>query len=414
MWMMLVALGCGVLNGNEDHEDRQSLPPSEMAQRLNAVENPIQQLAMLSEYLAPDPQRSEALCPQLTAGPLRRRCVEVQVRPHLWTPRSVSTPHQRPARGPGSERSTPEQLPRPYQDVAAAPCSDCDTFFETIDRAAEAAHAGDGPQAVGLCRSIDETRWRRECMFKAAEVRMNTDVQESYTDAVSLCAESEAFLADCLVHLHTLRPTPHPLTTQPRRWTKLQGVVESVRMLWAQWDPAFGEVAEGQIWAGNLLVAVMETREMAGNPLDFLPPQAAPHLRSAIAFRLAYTGELSGIGLADAQARMDDILATRSRRRLRDPMPPILRNLTPIWTEDASNEQYIRTIPYLRNDRRAVSDDPDTDNALAILEGAARATPVAHRILQDGLEHPHPLIAQTAARLHHHLGGDRMDGSPNL
>ena len=378
--------------------------PEEWAEKLNAAESPVEQLVMLEGLLEEHAGISTRLCPRLNDPATRVRCESVQSRPHLFL-------RPRPSAEGGEDASAarrqlrlprPASCPHPLAAIPATPCPGCLTSFDVIEAARVTAQTGGAAAAAGLCHSIDSPRWRQECMFLSAEDHLSRRPlsAEAYADAVGLCAEAGDFLADCLLHLHAQTDVLplNPAAPQIDDWLPLIAFAEPVRAHWVSWDPAYADRAVAQIWSTWLMKVFFRPIPPAAGALRFLPEAAHPHLRAALALRLAREGALRGLSLDDALARLDAALTAQhsADAHARAGVAPWRLASTWITPEDAQRHP---TLPHLQTGQRLHSPDPAIDRVIVLLEAAARADEPERGLLREARAHADPLVRMTAEGL---------------
>ncbi|MEL6346248.1 MAG: hypothetical protein AAFV53_24265 [Myxococcota bacterium] len=362
--------------------------PSVLAQRVNAIDDPIARMAMLDTMLSEDPAVAVEMCRHLNGHDERSQCFQVAHRPHLWVDRYMR---------PLASRPRPDAHTPSFSQVQPEPCPDCRTPFAVIRAAGDHAKRGDARMAAGICKGLSDTRWSDECMFHAAEQCVHDLRSPGYADAVGLCTASASFSSACLMHIHTFPQMQSPLTTEKSDWEPVIQYAETIRAFWSERDPGFGDLAEGQLWSVTLVNAYFQSRDISGEPLDFLPASAVPHVHSAVALRLATDGMFEGMDLATASASLDTALERRvgTTRRQRPKMIPL--DPASIW--DTSSDK-VGMIPYLNTGLRQHHSEPTTDRLLALLEAVARRPRLDRAWIPQARAHPSEAVQQTAQQLH--------------
>ena len=386
MWTFLLAvlLACSDDPSPEPAPPLATLSADEAARLVQATDDPIERILLAERIIEAQPQRAADLCPHLPAGDAQRRCQAVAARPHLWTETTQPLPDPRPA--------------PPSAEVAALPSPECpDSRLDCVQaRADEAALAGRLNEAVGRCRGLGEARWQQECAFRAAERLADRRGPEGYADSATLCAAAGSFEADCFSHLFGALTRTGPPAATPG-WGVPRRNAAVLRAYWQERDPAFLRAALDRYWSDVLARAYGTTGQVTGDPLDAIPPQAAAHARSYAALRLMQLTPDTAEDLAGWVAALGAAL----ERRAISPTPPSPRpsiQVAPdLWgVADAPDRP---SIIYLSTSRRAVSEDPQVDAVLAVLEAAARQSPPRRPLLQEGQDHPAEVVRWTADRL---------------
>jgi len=162
--------------------------------------------------------------------------------------------------------------------------------------------------------------------------------------------------------------------------------------------------------------------EVVGNPIDFLPAQAQPHIHSAAALSLVFRNSKSPAHLDGWLQQLQDGLSRRvtpgpgqkRRHRSKQDNIPLYPDL---WPKDAPGEEAIPSVVYLTTSRRPISADPHTDQMLALLEALARLREDEPHFLEEALQHEAPLVRQSAERLLRNrvlLRSRHEDGPPEV
>ncbi|MBN1336568.1 MAG: hypothetical protein JXB39_11475 [Deltaproteobacteria bacterium] len=405
--------------------------PAATAARVAAIEDPVVRLAAVTTLAEAHPGETRALCRALPEGEARRRCDDVNGRLHL-APRPAdaarsgsATPASDPlaVRGPSMTLLLPSRplgsVPLPWARVASVDVDCPHPLLSNVcgaEAAEEAARLGAWARAIGACRGLEPGPWRDECAFQAAEAALETHGSAAGGEAALLCLESGAFSPSCLAHAAMAlggRAAPAADDASRGAWNAVLEGERAMSERLVPIDPILARRVSERLWSEATLASYQRAVHLVGNPLDVLPPVAAPHVRAALAWRLWAMEGRRARTLADWQARIDRALGDRSdqTRPVSEPVPR-LRVIT-LWEVFLPGEAQMPTVLYLGQARRAVAEDPSTDALLCLLEAAARlslptspaaagatGSPDAGLLLfAEALDHPVPVVRWTAGRL---------------
>ena len=378
----------------------------------------LEQEAAVSKLLDAHPAEVEVLCNTYGSESTLGRCKRVKERSHLFS----RLPPPRPTvgrlgGGPANSRLYPSiRRESPYWEVEAntSVCTDeVDVNGCLWRRAQNQAEQGAPEAAVSLCHAVPldgvpPPRWRSECLFLAAERLVFDRHHERYGDAVDLCMTAQLYRPNCLAHLlqNMGREAPKADFAAPEGWAYIQAVATSVRTAWQ--NDAVRDVMVSRLWSEATGHAYVDVAAVTGDPLDYVPEVAVPHVRAAAAWRLL---ELEGRGEADVDAWVDRLEAALKQRGERSPdeavaqveskenRPARFKGKTEMWSRDEGDDGKRPAELYLGTARRTTSTDLRTDLALVILEGAARMEPPWMELLKSGAAHSAEPVRWTAARL---------------
>ncbi|MBN1336787.1 MAG: hypothetical protein JXB39_12595, partial [Deltaproteobacteria bacterium] len=209
------------------------------------------------------------------------------------------------------------------------------------------------------------------------------------------------FSPQCYAHL-AMEPTalaPRADTPDPEAWV---GQIEAARQLadlWADLDPAFGQLQVELFWSRSLDYAYSLAQVVTGDPLAVLPADTVPHVRAAAAARLLETEAGAGRDLASWVRS----LAMALERRGEVPSdPPAARRhdaRKDLWPVDGPGEDTYPAVYYRGVSRRTMARDPTSDLTICVLEAGARLGTPGSALLAEGRRHGDPLVRWTAERL---------------
>lgn len=376
--LLLTLLACGGAPAPETPllERFDASPAAVIAELVEATPGAERDAAIM-RLLNERPTRTSALCEALEAGPLRQRCEAVNSRPHL---RAAAVDAQGEAGPRPRHPELSEATLSRWEDHPPDPgaCAEADHRCLSV-AAVGAAEARDPALAAARCSADPTPRWRQECFFKAAEAVATQDLAV----ALELCRGAGTYAVQCVGHAFMGQLDPEQAPTLARGPEVAEIVRETL--------PASpGAVDYWWCVYAHRLAELDPARLVAG--LEGLPPEAGPHLRSAIA--------LASLGAAAPEAAFQAALSQG------EPPPPL--RIDPerdapgqAWRRDKPGEQAIPSIPFRHtgSDRRPWSEDPALDARLAWLSALGAAAEQSPEPYVVALSDPEPLVRWTAARL---------------
>jgi len=382
--------------------------PASVLPLLEAIDDPVERVALVLQLAEAHPGETAQLCSSLTLGPARERCGSLNTRPHLWVePASPSNSTGRPAPGPATRDTLPASAISEYADVEAVD-PECPEGASrtacTMLRAGEQASAGRTRIAAAYCRHLEgDEKWRHECAFEAAEEAARSGV-EHYPGAAELCLLAGPFAANCLAHLIIeLNSMVPPATIQrPEAWAKSLEIATTIETFWTERDPDFTALAVDRYYTHLVAQSYGKADLTVGTPLDSLPPTAVPHVHASAAMHLMSRRVDETHDLAGWASLLDEALDSRAQPSAQRTMqaPVGLGYTSDLWPEDLGDEDMRPAVFYLETSRRTLSEDPTLDRLICILEAAARLElAVKATLLAEGAAHPDDAVSWTARRL---------------
>jgi len=294
--------------------ERWDADPDAALAALAAEPDPILQVAAFRALVDHDPgvaQRCDALA---GARELAEECRLVAGRPHLW------------------ETSTRTRRSLPLEGV--------------VSPWGERSHA---------CLEEAPSRWRRECFFRAAEAAFSSGRPG---EAAALCLGVEANGDRCLGHLARLTATSVPGTLGD--WLVVADTVASVG---AALPASLGDRAMDRMWAESTLQSVWQAEQASGGIAVWLPDRAHRHLRAAVAWRVVSERP---------EAAFEELVEATTAAMGADPSGPSRARAPHGAVPYPAVQATDPWVAYLRDQRRAVSEDVDEDLRLCVVEAAAR------------------------------------------
>ncbi len=348
------------------------------------------------------PATSDALCGLLEPGITRARCEFVHARPHLWLvdPGRPQNLQQLVGEAVFTLAPSPGMRPVTVEAAAPLPCGESVPEHSCREkRASEQAMAGDLAAASALCVGIESEPWRSACLMESVRQGCTRESPAGCGVGVELCLAAERLRPLCLVELvnELAALAPPSEERDGDAWAAIAARLREVERRTQPYDVMLAERINHRVWAEALMLSYGQSRIPAGDPLDFVPAMARPHVRAAIAWRQAIQKNPGNL-----RARADLVeegMARRFERIGAMPMPQGRVEVTGYWAETLPGEEEIAWIPYLQNARRAWSPDPAIDARLVVLEAAARVLPVDTDMLVEGLGADEVVVRWTAARL---------------
>lgn len=378
--------------------------PAAAERALAAVEDPIERQVLVLHIAEQTPGRSEALCALLPHGPTLRRCERIHERPHL----RASPERLKDDAALGLSFGEGVQDPWEGVRVVEVPC-DHEALRVSCqnDAARFSAANGRAKSAAAACLALEESRWRQECFFLAAEAWLSGSEAEALPEGLKLCYAAGEFRDRCALHalLHVDRfvPVGEGGQAPEQGWASLLTLLETLERELTPWAPGLAEDLQGRTAARALWLAYAEVVEVTGNPLSTLPEALHPHMRAAAAWRIWQLEGTTPRSLDEWDARLQAALAARAPSggavpETRRPPPEPLELL---WDTVLPEESSLPRVRFLGRPWRLTHPDPATDALIALLESAGRhhRLPTSRPLLEEALAHPEPAVRHTAARL---------------
>ncbi len=363
--------------------------------------DPIEQLALVAALTEAHPGETRVLCAALS-GKAKERCETLNSRPHLHV--TTGEGWRLPFTKVVEEAAIASPWPSTHTTSTDCDGAPAENACWTAAAQAAAQH-GQAAAAAATCQRIEEEKWRDECYFQSAEAAIRRQADHSLPvervpDAARLCLGSGAYQARCLIHLSHRIGALAPASDTPAEgaWRALLQASAAAQQALAPHSEAVSRRLADRTWAVALRNAYSRAQAVTGTPLAILPAAAAPHVRAAAPRALieestARRPSLTTLSAAllaalHLQGDADGATAPAADQKIRD-----------LWQEQRPSEQDLPWIHYLGDPRRTISDDPDSDAIICLLEASARARPPLLRPLRDGLSHDDERVRWTAVRL---------------
>ena len=335
------------------------------------------------------------LCATLPAGITRQRCEQLSLRPHLQLRAPRPKPGQlRPAGGPASNDIAPS-VPATSRLADTPPAAHgCE---EAADRTGcllqSALEAEDVVASVGRCVSITDPTWRGECLFQAAEARLQSD-PTAYLDAASLCAMATPFVQECNHHLIVQLAALAPPVGGD--WSAVLDAETLLQQTWAERDAYMAEITVDRLWSEAVGNAIAQTPTVDGALLSDLPAHTHRHVRAAVVAALIAEDGAAARDLSGWVSHAAAVLSGEERA-LSEEARTFVR-ATERWPQDGPQDGSFAATFYLGTARRVWSEEDRVDLTLCVLEAAARRSDGA-ALLAQGYTSSEPDVLQTVRRL---------------
>jgi len=373
--------------------------PEAVLDAVGSLSDPIAQIAAVIQLTEAHPGQTDALCAVLPPGPDQQRCVQLNSRPHLFTPRQPPRADTaRPGSGPaGPSRVPPTPWPSALAAVPASPtvCTEPSVSACQSHKAVESIRSRNAEAAAAHCLAIPERLWREECLFMAAQKLVAHHRAPSYRTAVDLCALAGDFIGDCLAHLsNTLRSAE-----RSHDWSEASLIVDTIAETWAEHDPRFGAILIDHFWAAAVWRRYGQQGVVLGAPAD-APSALRPHARTVSAINLLRLEESTQTLAALTETLITVMLRSRPHTRRPESLHATVVLAGDFWPADADgDEAEIPALVLPGGARRPTDPDPEVDAVLALLEAAAYHQPPRVDLLAQGREDPRAVVRWSATRL---------------
>ena len=324
------------------------------------------------------PEKAHLLC-HLLEGEALVRCQKISERPHLWTETKFESP------------STPRV------EKISTQCTQGPLFRSCVEQEiAKYLRKGEVEEVKGLCAHIEEEKWHFECLFGAAEQATLHRGAHGYAEGVDLCLASGDFAVNCNNHLIMLlaRKAPSAHSGEKKDWSPVFSAEHAIRAAWSWRDREAMSINQERLWSEAIGMSYVGVKPVTGDPIEVLDAKHSVHVHSALARRLLQIDTPSTHKLSTWVELAEKCLVARAYGAGSRDVEVRFQAAADLWEGDVS-----QSVVYMATSRRLVSTDPHIDLHIAILEAAARIPPAFQPLLQEGLEHHHPLVQQTAKRL---------------
>lgn len=245
-------------------------------------------------------------------------------------------------------------------DLCTDPASEEVATLCAIDQAAVLANAGQVEEALAVCQTVPEGRWRGECSFQVSEAM---SLQGDLVGALALCSQASTFAQMCQGHVLWLN-SEHLVDRGPSD-TDVQALVDDVVAAMPDGGLAgvgLGGVARAAAWhgvyAGSGDSDPTAARQATG--------EHAPYARGAFAWEVTR--------LMGAEVPADQLVAQvwaiwqGGRAPVTGPPSPVhCWDVRLIPRASVNSPHYDAAIRTYGGDLRFVDDDPQTDLLIATI-----------------------------------------------
>lgn len=346
-----------------------------------------------------NPRQAKELCSKLKNAVAKKRCLAIQMRPHLWYKQTAQKADKRRSSGPSGRFLAPS-VPTPFAPNPSKTICES-SWTESACRESEAIAADNLTGAMGACANLNDLAWKEECFFVAAEKRLVKFGAAKYDESVELCLQAKRYKANCFNHLAKAiaEKANSAISDNARTWSDLIWSTKQVHTYWTDKDPLFGAAAVDLIWAHATDISYEHSGVVAGNPLDYLPVEAKPHVYAAATYHTMKSESVEKFDLAGWTTQIITVLNSRLKPHQGQAKTPFRRKtISTDWSTDSLGDDNIPAVYYMTDGRRATSEDKETDIAICILEAAARL-PNGQSLLFKSKLDDRPLVKWTANRL---------------
>lgn len=359
--------------------------PLDTLQAISALPDPLEQAALIEALVYAFPRQSGAICASAPAGSMAStRCQQRSLRPHLYTDAGLSAAPRLVRAAPGPARALPSPVDRPPPWVGAGldeaalrgACGASSTCL--ADAALARAATGEAAAAGQLCLLAwpEGSVVRDECVFQIAERLVLTGGGAQVGPALAACAGAGVLSENCTQHVVLLSLPPAPPADRVDR-PSLAALQAQLARIEAAGSPALTASLVDLAWSAWTRDAVGLAAAPSGRLLAAVPPEAAPHVRMAEAWRYAQLHPDVAEGLRDGQVELQASLGSGGAP-LEEPVPlppPRPNPAQPLawWRFDRdASDGAMPSVHALGAGRRTVSTDPELDLQIALLEAYAR------------------------------------------
>ena len=348
---------------------------------------------LLLKELEENPERAAQICPKLSGKDAKKRFNSLSMRPHLWSnPASMDNVQSPRKVGPASKHLIPSvsiQTPthRENQECEQTQCWEKRALAEEeVDK------------IIVQCGGIKKKLWRSECAFLVAESHLPT---KGYAHSAHLCLYSGDFAANCFMHLsyRLAESIPPALSEDRSEWDAFVQDTHKIQTFWEDKDNHFGNAMVQQLWAKALDVSYTKAGIVAGNPIDYLPEEARPHIHAAASAHLMRMEGATSFSLQEWANRTQRALDARLKGKdMRPPRAYVQQKSQNSWPSDTKDDAHIPATYYMADGRRTFHSDANIDLLITTLEAASRSQN-GQNLVEEGKKSSIPLVRWTAMRL---------------
>ncbi|MBM74713.1 MAG: hypothetical protein CMK59_04885 [Proteobacteria bacterium] len=386
LWVWLLSCSNDQDRWKEDLKLQWASSPEQTIIDLSQDTNPIAVLAKVQFLIEQHPGKTSRLCPLLKDQPARKRCERLNERPHLW-----SKSKQEPSNI--SEHPFHKQAPK------ALTCPSEQTAHECIaQQAMEAARFGNIQEVVKICENEQTATWRGECYFSSAEALIKRKLAHGYSQATELCFAADPFVENCHNHLilELAQLAPSSYTPHKEDWQTIFSAANAVDSAWRWKDPQRAENIKSRLWSEALGEAYAFSKPVSGDPVDALPKELLPHIRSAATKRLLSIDSPDSLPLNGWLKLVKEALKTRHQGSAHRDQKQKFIAAENLYLDRIEG---IDSIAYMATSERPTHENEDLDLIFCILEAAARRPPHNQKLLNEALEHSNTFVQKRAEQL---------------
>lgn len=384
----------------------------ELLDVVGSIPDALTRIAVMSSVITARPQTASQLCDRFPHGISKSRCAAAADRTHLWRVEDEPKgPMVRAGSGPALSAWSNQDFPIIEWTNPVALNGSCSGELDEMAcvwaNAVHSAREGDASRAAQWCKGMaSNSAWRDDCYFQTAEVIVERWGRTHAADAFSLCGASNEYRGQCALELleRFAGKAPSSEVGDVVEWAPQFMTLRAVRDLFD--DPVVRARIEDRYVALMTHASVLDAEELSGDFLDALPPDASPHVRAAISYRLI-TERSEALSLEDAVAMVQGTL----EHRVEVPTDGLERPrnaVVDLWPYDREGESHLAAVSYLGHSRRTVANDPERDTEICVLEAAARAKPPWQTVLEEAKNHADERVRWTAVRLVEQLEARRL------
>ncbi|MBL8618318.1 MAG: hypothetical protein JNM72_22075 [Deltaproteobacteria bacterium] len=401
--------------------------PVDTLRQVAALPDPIEQAALIELLVHRYPEHGTTICGVAPAGSIAaERCARLTVRPHLFATERVS-PLQpaavAPAAGPRADLPPPAGAAAPWLglpvDEAAlrATCGASSTCLQdaALERAGAADAVGAGQRCILAWPAGSAVG--QECLFQVAERMMLARGAAVLEPALAVCAQTGNLASNCVQHVVLFTVPPATPADAPVAGAVQQATATAARLR-ALGGATAGAAYADLLWSVWLRECAVQARSPSGALAGWLPAEALPHLRMALAWQAAL---LHPPHTADPLRLAAELVARTTPGATPPPLPTTTgapahappKPARAFWRWDRGPEDAALPAVYaLGAGRRALGETPEDDALIAVLEALARLPqPPPAETFAALLGGPHGLrVRWTAGRLASAFAGAQASG----
>ena len=361
------------------------------------------------------PSRANSLCKKFTLQKNLQYCKNISRRPHLWeTPQTVKFKERKSGGPNGIHLSLPTLPPT---DLIKTPPSQKKCIKSVTSKQCRIAFAKEHLEKTNIaseCNALQYKKHKNECYFLLAEIVVKNT--KNIDLAYDLCLESNNLMSSCIQHLSEILINPQLSALSPKEtWETVLQTKQNIFDYWNPKHPAYTHVVLDLYWSDVMTNVYANIPEPTGDLLDVLPQESHRHIRSSLTYHIIKRYSKNQLNFEQWTNLVLSHLQKRSTDKIKISLPKYEKTnislkqayrssfqkwngISKDWRIDGGADFMYPATFFLKDARRATSDDEKLDVQILILESLYRMN-YQQDIFIEALASPYEIIQFTAYRL---------------